>query len=97
MGTSYGVTPQNTLRSYVIKTETGAVYRRNRRHLRETGEVFPLFQHQSADEPVDDEPDVPPPTPHQTVDFASLPSPTSVTTPLRRSTRVIKKPVILDL
>jgi len=59
--------------------------------------VFQLFQHQSADELVDDEPDVPHPTPHQTVDIASLPPPTSVTTPVRRSTKNIKKPVVLNL
>ena len=49
----YTITP----RSSVIKTEIGAVYRRNRRHLWKTGEVFPPFQHQSPDEPVNDESD----------------------------------------
>lgn len=88
----------NTPRSYVIKTETGAIYRRNRRHLRKTGELFPSFQSEPVDES-DDPPDDLPSTPHQVVDHNQplSPLPVSVTSVARRSGRTINKPVTLDL
>ena len=42
-------------RSYIIKTPTGQIYRRNRRHLRKSRKVSGQVEHESTEEWSDDD------------------------------------------
>jgi transposase InsO family protein len=77
-------------RSYIVNTPTGTL-RRNRAHIRQTGEKFEPFRRESSPAPA------PEPRMDEHQPISSSPATPAAAEPLRRSTRSIKPPDKLNL